>query len=189
MVTPAKDGGVAPPDALDAAAGAVPKPRGRVRWVICALLFAAVVLSYIDRLVLGVLKPQLTDLYGWTNSGYGDITGYFQVCYGLGFLAFGWLIDRIGPRLGYLIAMGSWTLGHFAQVLVTSTMGFAIARIPLALGEAGTFPSALAAVSQWFPKQERALAIGIFNAGANVGAIVTPILVSFLVAGLLLDWR
>ncbi|MDX3910746.1 MAG: MFS transporter [Sphingobium sp.] len=153
------------------------------------MLFAAVVLSYIDRLVLGVLKPQLETLYGWTNSGYGDITGYFQVCYGLGMLGFGWLIDRIGPKLGYMLAMGSWTIGHFAQTLVTSTSGFVIARIPLALGEAGTFPSALAAVSQWFPKQERALAIGIFNAGANVGAIVTPLLVSFLVAGLLLDWR
>jgi ACS family hexuronate transporter-like MFS transporter len=173
----------------EAAMQAIAKPRGRIRWVICGLLFAAVVLSYIDRLVLGVLKPQLTELYGWTNSGYGDVTGYFQVCYGVGFLAFGWLIDRIGPRLGYMLAMGMWTLGHFAQVLVTTTTGFAIARIPLALGEAGTYPSALAAASQWFPRQERALAIGIFNAGANVGAIVTPLLVSFLVAGLLLDWR
>jgi len=178
-----------PADAPATAATVSVKPRGRIRWVICALLFAAVVLSYIDRLVLGVLKPQLSTTYGWTNTGYGDVTGYFQVCYGFGFLAFGWLIDRIGPRLGYLIAMGTWTIGHFAQVLVTSTTGFAIARIPLALGEAGTFPSALAAASQWFPKQERALAIGIFNAGANVGAIVTPLLVSFLVAGLLLDWR
>ncbi|KQT31358.1 hexuronate transporter [Sphingomonas sp. Leaf412] len=176
-------------DAPDTAARAVPRPRGNVRWWICALLFTAVVLSYVDRLVLGVLKPQLTQLYGWTNSGYGDVTGYFQVCYGLGFLAFGWLIDRIGPKLGYLLAMGLWTTGHFAQVLVTSTTGFAIARIPLALGEAGTFPSALAAASQWFPKKERALAIGIFNAGANVGAIITPLLVSFLVASLLLDWR
>ncbi|MEZ0497809.1 MFS transporter [Sphingomonas sp. IW22] len=173
----------------DATTALPPKPRGRIRWTICALLFAAVVLSYIDRLVLGVLKPQLEALYGWTNAGYGDIAGYFQVFYGLGFLAFGWLIDRYGPRVGYLVAMGSWTFGHFAQTLTTSTTGFVIARIPLALGEAGTFPSALAAVSQWFPKQERALAIGIFNAGANVGAVVTPILVSFLIAGLLLDWR
>ncbi|KAB7644167.1 MFS transporter [Polymorphobacter fuscus] len=165
------------------------KPRGRVRWVICALLFSAVTLSYIDRLVLGVLKPQLTDLYGWTNAGYGDITGYFQVFYGFGFLAFGWLVDRIGPRLGYLIAVGTWTLGHFAQVLVTSTTGFALARIPLALGEAGTFPSALAAISQWFPRAERALAIGIVNAGANVGAIVTPLLIAFLIAGMQFDWR
>lgn len=176
-------------EAPGTATHAVPKPRGRVRWIICGLLFAAVVLSYIDRLVLGVLKPQLADLYGWTNQGYGDVTGYFQVFYGLGFLAFGWLIDRIGPRAGYLLAMGTWTVGHFAQVLVTSTTGFVVARIPLALGEAGTFPSALAAASQWFPKKERALAIGIFNAGANVGAIITPMLVSFLVAGLLLDWR
>lgn len=176
-------------DAPATAVEAVPRPAGRIRWLICGLLFLAVVLSYIDRLVLGVLKPQLETLYGWTNTGYGDVTGYFQVFYGIGFLAFGWLIDRIGPRLGYLLAMGSWTLGHFAQTLVTSTTGFVIARIPLALGEAGTYPSALAATSQWFPKKERALAIGIFNAGANVGAIVTPLLVSFIVAGMLLDWR
>ena len=165
------------------------KPRGRVRWLICGLLFAAVVLSYIDRLVLGVLKPHLSALYGWSNTGYGSIAGYFQICYGLGFLIFGWLIDRYGPRVGYLAAMGMWTLGHFAQTLVTSTLGFTLARMPLAFGEAGTFPSALAAAAQWFPRKERALAIGVFNAGANVGAIVTPLLVSFLLAGLLLDWR
>lgn len=158
-----------------------------VRWRICALLFSAVVLSYVDRLVLGVLKPHLTQLYGWTNSGYADITGYFQVCYGVGFLYFGWLLDRIGPRLGYLWAMGVWTVGHFAQALVTSTTSFAWVRIPLALGEAGTFPSALAATSQWFPKQERALAIGLFNAGANVGAIVTPLVVPIIT--LALGWR
>jgi MFS transporter, ACS family, hexuronate transporter len=181
--------GDAAADAPETAVHAVPRPRGRIRWIVCGLLFAAVVLSYIDRLVLGVLKPQLAADYGWSNSGYGDITGYFQVFYGLGFLLFGWLIDRVGARTGYLLAMGVWTIGHVAQVLVTSTAGFVIARIPLALGEAGTYPSALAAASQWFPKRERALAIGIFNAGANVGAIVTPVLVSFLVAGLLLDWR
>lgn len=151
-----------------------------VRWRICALLFFAVVLSYVDRLVLGVLKPHLTQLYGWTNSGYGDITGYFQVCYGVGFLYFGWLLDRVGPRIGYLLSMGIWTLGHFAQALVTSTTAFALVRIPLALGEAGTFPSALASVSQWFPKQERAFAIGIFNSGANIGAILTPLLVPWI---------
>lgn len=158
-----------------------------VRWRVCALLFFAVVLSYIDRLVLGVLKPHLTALYGWTNSGYGDVTGYFQVCYGVGFLYFGWLLDRIGPRAGYLLAMSVWTLGHFAQTLVTTTTGFAWIRIPLALGEAGTFPSALAAASQWFPKQERALAIGIFNAGANVGAVVTPLIVPIIT--LAMGWR
>lgn len=155
-----------------------------IRWRICTLLFFAVVLSYIDRLVLGVLKPHLTGLYGWTNSGYGDITGYFQVCYGIGFLYFGWLLDRIGPRVGYLLSMGVWTLGHFAQALVTSTTAFAWVRIPLALGEAGTFPSALATVSQWFPKQERALAIGIFNSGANIGAILTPLLVPWITLAL-----
>ncbi|RVU05651.1 MFS transporter [Novosphingobium umbonatum] len=164
-------------------------PKGRVRWMICGLLFAAVVLSYIDRLVLGVLKPQLAALYHWTNTGYGDITGYFQIAYGIGFLFFGALIDRVGPRIGYLLAMGAWTIGHFAQTLATSTGQFVVARLPLALGEAGTYPSALAAISSWFPLRERALAIGIFGAGANVGALVTPLLVSFIVAGLGFDWR
>ena len=181
--------GDAAASAPETAVHAVTPPRGRIRWLICGLLFAAVVLSYIDRLVLGVLKPQLTALYGWSNAGYGDITGYFQVAYGFGFLLFGWLIDRIGARNGYLLAMGSWTIGHFAQTLVTSTTGFAIARIPLAFGEAGTYPSALAAASQWFPRKERALAIGIFNAGANVGAVVTPLLIGFIVVNLVLDWR
>jgi MFS transporter, ACS family, hexuronate transporter len=97
--------------------------HGRVRWGVCALLFAAVVLSYVDRLVLGVLKPELALRYSWTNSGYGDITGYFQICYGLGFLGFGWLIDKLGARIGYLLAMGIWTFGHFLQMLPTSTTG------------------------------------------------------------------
>lgn len=176
-------------EAPETAAHAVPRPRGRIRWIVCAMLFAAVVLSYIDRLVLGVLKPQLAAMYDWSNAGYADVTGYFQICYGIGFLIFGWLIDRHGAKVGYLLAMASWTVGHFAQTLVTSTLGFTLVRIPLAFGEAGTYPSALAAASQWFPKKERALAIGIFNAGANVGAIVTPLLVSFIVVGLAYDWR
>ena len=154
-----------------------PAPAGRVRWIICALIFAAVVLSYIDRLVLSVLKPTLQAEYGWTETGYADVAFWFQAAYGVGFLFFGRLIDRVGAKIGYIVAMSVWTLGHFAQTLVTSTAGFALARLPLALGESGTFPAALAAASEWFPKRERALAIGIFNAGANVGAIVTPLIV------------
>lgn len=163
----------------DSAAAPVvpPAPAGRVRWVICALIFLAVVLSYIDRLVLSVLKPTLQAEYGWSETGYGDVAFWFQAAYGLGFLFFGRLIDRVGAKIGYVLAMGVWTIGHLAQTLVTSTAGFALARIPLALGESGTYPAALAAASEWFPKRERALAIGIFNAGANVGAIITPLIV------------
>jgi len=169
------------------AMGDAPRPRGKVRWAICGLIFAAVVLSYIDRLVLSVLKPSLQHLYGWSEQGYGDVVFWFQAAYGIAFLLFGRLIDRIGAKAGYLLAMTIWTAAHMAHALVTSTLGFTLARIPLALGEAGTYPAALAAVAEWFPKQERALAIGIFNAGANVGAIVTPMIVP--VIALAMGWQ
>ena len=167
---------------------AAPPGRGaRLRWVICGLLFAAVVLSYIDRLVLSVLKPTLQELYGWSESGYGDVVFWFQAAYGIGFLFFGRLIDRIGARAGYLLAMGVWTAAHIAHAFFTSTRGFAITRVVLALGESGTYPAALAAASEWFPRRERALAIGIFNAGANLGAILTPMIVPAL--ALAMGWQ
>jgi ACS family hexuronate transporter-like MFS transporter len=153
---------------------------GRVRWMICLLLFAAVVLSYVDRLVLPLLKPTLQASYGWSETGYGDVVFWFQAAYGVGFLFFGRLVDRIGAKAGYLLAMTVWTAAHMAHALVRSTAGFALVRIPMALGESGTYPAALAAASEWFPQRERALAIGIFNAGANVGAVVTPLVVPAL---------
>jgi ACS family hexuronate transporter-like MFS transporter len=156
---------------------AAPGRGGRVRWVICGLLFAAVVLSYVDRLVLPILKPTLQQLYGWSETGYGDIVFWFQAAYGIGFLLFGRLIDRIGPKLGYLLAMAVWTAAHMAHVFFRTTGGFALVRVLLAVGESGTYPAALAAAGQWFPRRERALAIGIFNAGANVGAVLTPLIV------------
>ena len=162
------------------AATEAPSRASRIRWGICALLFFAVVLSYIDRLVLSVLKPTLQADYGWTETGYGNVVFWFQAAYGLGFLFFGRLIDRLGAKIGYLVAMGVWTVAHMAHALVSSTAGFALVRIPLALGESGTYPAALAAASEWFPQRERALAIGIFNAGANVGAVVTPLIVPAL---------
>ena len=166
----------------------VPRPPvGRVRWIICALLFLAVVLSYIDRLVLSVLKPTLQHDYGWSESGYGDVVFWFQAAYGVGFRFFGRLIDRVGAKVGYVLAMTVWTVAHMAHALVVSTLGFAVVRVPLALGESGTYPAALAAAAEWFPKRERALAIGIFNAGANVGAVVTPLIVPLIT--LAMGWR
>jgi len=166
----------------------VPKPPvGRVRWIICGLLFLACVLSYVDRLVLSVLKPMLSKEYHWSEEGYGNVAFWFQAAYGIGFLFFGRLVDRIGARLGYILAMGVWTAAHMAQALVTSTFGLALVRLPLALGESGTYPAALAAISEWFPKRERALTIGIFNAGANVGAVVTPLIVPAIT--LALNWQ
>src|SRR3954451_20511447 len=154
---------------LAAPTAAPPGKGARLRWTICGLLFAAVVLSYIDRLVLSVLKPTLQQLYGWSGSGYGDVVFWFQAAYGLGFLFFGRLIDRIGAKAGYLVAMGVWTAAHMAHALFTSTGGFAMVRVILARVESGAYPASLAGASEWFPRRERALAIGIFNAGANMG--------------------
>src|SRR5438552_3894581 len=169
------------------AALTAPGKGARLRWTICGLLFAAVVLSYIDRLVLSVLKPTLQQLYGWSETGYGDVVFWFQAAYGIGFLLFGRLIDRIGAKAGYLLAMAVWTAAHMAHALFTSTRGFAIVRAILALGESGTYPAALAAASEWFPRRERALAIGIFNAGANMGAIITPMIVPAI--ALAMNWQ
>jgi ACS family hexuronate transporter-like MFS transporter len=159
------------------------KPAGRVRWVICALLFVAIALSYVDRLVISVLKPTLQQQYHWSEQGYGDVVFWFQASYGVGLLFAGRLLDRVGPRLGYLLAMGLWTAAHMAHALVRTTLGFAWVRIPLALGESATLPAALAAAAAWFPQSERAFAIGVFNAGANVGAIITPLVVPALTLG------
>lgn len=163
------------------------EPRGHVRWIVCALLFAAVVLSYVDRQVLSVLKPTLQKEYGWSEVGYGDIVFWFQATYGIGYIAFGRFVDRFGARLGYTVAVSLWTIGHMAHALVTSVLGFALVRIPLALGEAGTFPAALAATADWFPRRERAFAIGLFNAGSNIGAIVAPLIVPVIT--LRFGWR
>lgn len=171
----------------DNSAAAVPKPAGRVRWIVCGLLFFAVVLSYIDRLVLSILKPELQDQYGWTETGYADLAFWFQCAYGIAYVGFGRFIDRVGARIGYAVAVTVWTIGHIAHIFFTTTGSMLIARITLAVGEAGTFPAAIAATNEWFPKRERALAIGIFNAGSNVGAIVTPLLVPVITIAF--GWR
>jgi ACS family hexuronate transporter-like MFS transporter len=165
----------------------VPIRPGRIRWIICALLFAAVVLSYIDRLVLPTLKPELQARYGWSEQGYASLAIWFQAAYGISYVLFGRLVDRVGARLGYALAVSLWTIGHIAHAAFTTTTGMLFARIPLAIGEAGTFPAALAAVQEWFPRRERALAIGLFNAGSNIGAIVTPLIVPII--AVTFGWR
>jgi ACS family hexuronate transporter-like MFS transporter len=157
------------------------------RWTICALLFAATAINYIDRQMIGVLKPVLQRDLGWSEVQYADIVFWFQAAYAIGFLIMGRMIDRIGARAGYALAVGFWTLAHMAHGLVSGIVQFAMARFALGLGESGNFPAGLKAVAEWFPQRERALAVGIFNAGANVGAIVTPLLVPAIT--LAYGWR
>ena len=153
---------------------------GRFRWLICGLLFTATAINYIDRQIIGLLKPTLQLEYGWTESSFGDVVFWFQAAYALGYLASGRLIDAIGARLGYAAVVTFWTLAHVAHALVGSLGGFIAVRFALGLGESGNFPAGLKAVAEWFPKRERALATGIFNAGSNIGAIVTPLIVPFI---------
>ncbi|HEY2684779.1 MAG TPA: MFS transporter [Steroidobacteraceae bacterium] len=160
---------------------------GRYRWVICALLFAATAINYVDRQIIGLLKPTLQHDYNWTESDFADIVFWFQAAYAVGYLACGRLIDAIGARLGFAIVVIFWTSAHIAHALVGSLAGFIVARIALGLGESGNFPAGLKAVAEWFPQRERALANGIFTAGSNVGAIVTPLIVPFI--ALRWGWR
>ena len=158
-----------------------------VRWFICALLFAIVSLNYVDRQVLSVLKPTLQKEYGWSEIGYGNIVFWFQAAYGLGYVTFGRVVDRLGAKISCSIAVVVWTAAHFAHALVTSTRAFSLVRIPLALGESGLLPCTLAAATEWFPQRERTFAIGIFNAGSNIGAILAPMIVPIVT--LVWGWR
>jgi MFS transporter, ACS family, hexuronate transporter len=145
-----------------------------LRWYICGLLFFATVVNYIDRQVLGSLAPELKRTLGWTESEYSQIVIWFQIAYGLMFLVWGGVIDRIGVKLGFTIAIIWWSMAGMGHALVTTALGFSVARFMLGVGEAANFPAALKSVAEWFPKRERALATGIFNAGTNVGAIIAP---------------
>ena len=160
---------------------------GRYRWFICGLIFAATVINYIDRQMIGVLKPTLQREFGWTEVTYGDIVFWFQAAYALGFLVFGRLMDRLGTRLGYALSMAIWTAAHIVHSAARSAASFMAVRFMLGVGEAGNFPAGLKAVADWFPKRERTLAIGVFNAGSNIGAILTPILVPAIT--LAFGWR
>lgn len=160
---------------------------GRYRWVIVGLLFAATAVNYIDRQMIGVLKPTLVAEFGWKESDFAAIVFWFQVAYAIGYIGFGRIVDALGARLGYTIAIVIWTLGHMAHGFATGVASFAAARFGLGVGESGNFPAGIRAVTDWFPQRERAFAIGLFNAGANVGAIITPLLVPVLV--LWFGWR
>lgn len=169
------------------AAGQIAKPSGRVRWIVVALLFTATAINYIDRQMIGVLKPTLSAELGWSEGDFAMIVFWFQLAYAIGYISFGRIVDVLGARLGYTVAIAIWTVSHMAHGLASGLISFAIARFGLGLGESGNFPSGIKAVTEWFPQRERAFAIGLFNAGANVGAIITPLLIPLLV--LWFDWR
>ena len=174
------------------------------RWMVCAMLFIATTINYMDRQVLSILKPALAGsvlhlqplIPGWpsteasirlTDIQYGNILFAFQIAYALGVVFAGRLVDRLGCRAGYPIVTGLWSLAAMGHALVRTVLGFSIARFLLGLGESGNFPAAIKATAEWFPARERALATGIFNSGAGVGAILAPLAVPWV--ALHFGWR
>ncbi len=181
------------------AAPGVGRRIGRFRWTICGLLFLAATINYIDRQVIGILKPTLQGQFGWSEIDYSDIVFAFQLAYAIGFVFAGRLMDRVGTKRGFALALLVWSLAAMAHAEATgfgpavagalgligltysaSVAGFIAARFVLGLGESGNFPASIKTVAEWFPVRERALATGLFNAGTNVGALITPIIVPWI---------
>lgn len=162
-------------------------PIGNQRWIVVALLFFATTINYIDRQVIGLLKPTLEVEFGWSEQDYANIVMAFTAAYALGLLVFGRIIDRIGTKMGFSISIIFWSIAACLHGVVKTTFGFGVARAALGLGESGNFPAAIKTVAEWFPKKERALATGIFNSGANIGAVFAPILVPTILA--LYGWQ
>ncbi len=153
---------------------------GKYRWTICGLIFFATTINYIDRNVISFLKSTFTTDLGWTDGDYADVEITFKIFYAIGMLGAGRLIDKLGTKIGYGLYTFLWSLVGVATALVSTVTGFKIVRGALGLTESGNFPAAIKTVAEWFPKKERALATGIFNSGANIGAIVTPIVVPII---------
>jgi ACS family hexuronate transporter-like MFS transporter len=153
---------------------------GNFRWVICTLLLFGVTKNYMDRQVLGLLKVTLQHDLGWNDIDYSNIVLAFQAAYAIGMLIAGRLVDRLGTRLGYAAAMVFWSLASMAHAVASSFTSFLVARFALGLGESGVFPASIKTVAEWFPKKERALATGIFNAGTNIGVIVSMLTVPWI---------
>ncbi|MHA6720655.1 MFS transporter [Sphingomonas sp. RS6] len=160
---------------------------GRRRWVIVALLFAATIINYVDRQMIGVLKPTLMADLNWTEQDFAGVIIWFQFAYAIGYIVFGKVVDQVGARVGYTIAFVIWQVAHILHGAAHSMTQFAIARFALGIGESGNFPAGIKAVTEWFPAKERAFAIGVFNAGANIGAVLTPLIIPYMV--LAWGWR
>jgi len=175
-------------------APATVRPAGWYRWVICALLFFATSLLYVDRNTIGYLKPSLSAEYGWNQADYAHIVFFFMVCYAAFFVLFGTLVDKIGAKRGYVVAVVVWTAAHLGCALIGLLpvgwvlVSFMISQAVLGIGQSGNFPTALKVVAEWFPQRERSLAIGIFNAGSNVGAILAPLIVPFVMLSYGWQW-
>jgi len=153
---------------------------GNYRWTICALVFFATTINYLDRAVISLLKSTFTEKMGWDDGDYANVEIAFKIAYAVGLLIAGRVIDRLGTKIGYAVATGLWSISAVAHAAVSSVTGFGIARAALGVSEAGNFPAAIKTVAEWFPKKERALATGIFNSGANVGAILAPLTVPYI---------
>lgn len=175
---------------------------GKYRWTVCAMLFFATTVNYLDRQVLSLLAPDLSKEFGWTNSDYANITAVFQFVYAISMLLAGRVVDRLGTKLAFILAITVWSIGAILHAysipmgaglnailgavgiaaVPVSVAGFMIARAVLAIGEAGNFPAAIKATAEYFPKRERSFATGIFNSGANIGAVLAPISVPWIAA-------
>lgn len=173
---------------------------GKYRWTICCLLFFATTVNYLDRQVLSLLAPSLSEKFNWSNSDYANITAIFQFVYAISMLFAGRLIDKIGTKFGYVLAISIWSIGAIIHAyavpigtvlnsifvwvgiaaIPVSILGFMVSRSILAFGEAGNFPAAIKAIAEYFPKKERSLATGIFNSGSNIGAILAPLTVPWI---------
>lgn len=160
---------------------AINEKVGKYRWTICSLLFFATTINYLDRSVISLLKSDLEVKFNWTESDYSDIVIAFQFSYAIGMLIAGRFIDKVGTKIGYAVSLALWSFASMGHALVKSTVGFLIARSALGISEAGNFPAAIKTTAEWFPKKERAFATGIFNSGANIGAILAPLTVPFIV--------
>ena len=163
------------------------QPVGKYRWVICALLFFATTINYIDRQVIGLLKPTLEQDFGWSETDYSNIVMAFSAAYALGLLLFGKIVDAIGTKMGYIVSVVFWSIAAMLHALVNTTLGFGAVRAFLGISEAGNFPTAIKATAEWFPKKERAFATGIFNSGSNIGAVVAPVMVPWILG--MYGWR
>jgi ACS family hexuronate transporter-like MFS transporter len=149
---------------------------GRFRWVICGLLFLSTTINYVDRQVIGILKPTLMTQLHWSEDQYSDVIFWFQVAYAIGSVSVGRIIDVIGVRVGYTLVVFFWSLAAIAHAAASTVFGFSVARFGLGISEGGNFPGAIKTVSEWFPKKERAFTTGMFNSGSSIGALITPLM-------------